>query len=467
MKKHSNILTTTTCSLAVVLSNIGAAGSAFASSYINYYSGSTDNKSNGSKVITDHSGKGDKIGEDSSNYRSLYTIKRLQTPSNELFNGLLDKSSDVDGSAIKKFTDTLDKGFSFAGWKLNTDSKIHQPGDTLPTGKDTNYTAVAQWKDEKNTVTINGAIAGSENIELKDGEEVIGSVALKYISNYAKENIKVESTDKANLAVIDSIDEQFTFTDLAEGVVVTATIGETDPVDKTNDIENDVLTINDVTEDVEMTVAYKTFDLSASVTDEEHASVSPISAVKYGHAATFDVAIDDGFKVSKVLKGEEETELTVNEEGELIIENVAADAEYTIVVEPEVYEIIEGAGQDVDVSKIDKAIFRFDAPYERFIGVAIDGKAFFGYESYPGSTYVAVDSAELAALGSGEHNLTAYFDNNTSVGTNFTVSGIPTTPETGANSKLGASTVVSALAYAVTGSALALALLAIKRKMNR
>ncbi len=483
MNKKLKTAKGTLCSLASVLSSGVLMVSNVSAANVNYYSGTTANDGIGTKALQKT------IGSSENKYRGLYT-EGITT------NGALD-SKDAIKDGVTATENIIRQGFEFKNWKAGYStsnwSNIGERAVNAQFGQDEcsdwhsrsgycseyrDLTVVAQWTDLKKAVFANGStermVVGTP-FEVKNDEDVkIGEISLSYRINTTRD--ADGATVNTPLAVT-SIDEKITFApDEANGYElkkVEVKAGDADAEDATEHVYDDegVLTLGviDAKEDIEINakMGLKEFNVTASVTDEDHASVSPIPAVEYGDAAIFEVVIADGFKVSKVVKGEEETEFILNETGELIIENITADAEYIIVVEPEVYQIIEGDGQDINVAEIDKALFRFDGPFDLFDSLTIDGEEFTNYEVSEGSTLIAIAKDDLIALGEGEHKIEALYKNGTSAEASFTVSGIPTTPETGANSKLGASTVVSILAYAVTGSALALALLAIKRKMNR
>lgn len=471
MNKHLKTAKSTLCSLASVLSSGALMVSNVSAANVNYYSGTTANDGIGTKVLQKT------IGSSENKYRGLYT-EGITT------NGALD-SKDAIKDGVTATENIIRQGFEFKNWKAGYSTSswnnIGERAVNAQFGQDEcsdwrsrsgsgycseyrNLTVVAQWTDLKKAVFVNGStnrmVVGTP-FEVMDEEVKIGEISLDYIVNM-KEGTKVE---------VDNIDEQITFTpDEANGYElkkVEVKRGEAEAVDMTEDIKEGSLELLDVKEEVNIDVKIdlKEFNVTATVTDEDGATVSPIPAVKYGQAATFDVAVNDGYKITGVLKDGEETELEVAN-GQLVIENVTADAEYTIVIEPEVYEIIEGDGQDINVAEVDKALFRFDGPFDLFDGLTVDDKEFTAYEATEGSTLIAIAKDDLIALGEGEHDLKAFYANGTFAETTFTVSGIPTTPDTGANSR-SASTIASVATFATTGAALALVMLAIKRKQNR
>ena len=89
------------------------------------------------------------------------------------------------------------------------------------------------------------------------------------------------------------------------------------------------------------------------------------------------------------------------------------------------YNVIEGAGQIVDLDKDTTAIFRIDADYGLFAGGAVYvDEALIGaenYTSWDGSTYVQLTKGYLNTLSTGEHTLKITFNDGGIATTTFTI----------------------------------------------
>lgn len=329
------------CSLASVLSSGVLMVSNVSAATINYYSGTTTNDDDGTSVLTPTLQQCSGIGQwrrcddNDAAYRGLYEADGAK--------GVLDDDSAID-VGVAAFENIITNGFKFNNWKtsyygwsgthmgwVNNGNKA--PGDDFKSTS-SNLLAVAQWTDLKKAVFVNSStermIAGTPLV-IMDDETAIGGVTLNYKVNTTRD---ADGATKETPLAVTSIDEEFTFApDEANGYElkkVEAKIGEAEAVDMTASVEDGVLLLEDVEADVDLDVemGLKEFNVTATVNDEEHASISPIPKVEYGQSASFEVNLEEGYKVASVKGG------TLGEDGVTItVADIKADTKIEVTVE--------------------------------------------------------------------------------------------------------------------------------------
>ena len=140
---------------------------------------------------------------------------------------------------------------------------------------------------------------------------------------------------------------------------------------------------------------------------------------------TITVAPEDGHALGSILINGANRTGSVNNN---ILSIVAGteDIEIATTFNKLPYDVIEGAGQIVDLDKGDTAKFRIDADYEVFADggkVYVDGTIVDpeNYTSWDGSTYIQLTDEYLNTLSVGEHTLVVAFNDGRTATTTFTI----------------------------------------------
>ena len=190
---------------------------------------------------------------------------------------------------------------------------------------------------------------------------------------------------------------------------------EVNGVDKTSSIANNKLDVVIGVNDVSVVVTYKVIQYTITINGVANATINPSGIIKvdYNTNKEFTIKADQGYKlVSVKVNGVEKLSDIVNDK--LILENILADAEVVVVVEKNVYEVIEGANQKYIITKNNEAKFKIDADYVKFErggkvyvdDVLVDSS---NYTSKSGSTIITLKKDYLDKLSTGEHSLRVEF----------------------------------------------------------
>lgn len=243
------------------------------------------------------------------------------------------------------------------------------------------------------------------------------------------------SSSKTN--ILEGTTETITFTPNA-GFEISKV--EVNGVDKTSSIANNKLDVVIGNNDISVVVTYKVIQYTITINGVANATINPSGIIKvdYNTNKEFTIKADQGYKlVSVKVNGVEKLSDIVNDK--LILENILADAEVVVVVEKNVYEVIEGANQKYTITKNNEAKFRIDADYIKFEN---GGKVYVddvlvdpsNYTSESGSTIITLKKAFVDKLSVGEHALRVEFTDGEAT-TMFTIAKLASeeNPKTGDN----------------------------------
>lgn len=301
--------------------------------------------------------------------------------------------------------------------------------------------------DELSTITLpDGFKWGNENDVLVPGNREYDATYTQNndSENYTTENIRlnVYGKSKANLDTrvngIGGTISESKF-DLLEGtvetVILTPSAGyeidklEVNGVDKTDQIVDNKIDITIETEDLDVVVTYKIIQYTITIDDVENATINPSGVIKvdYNSDKTITISANNGYNlVSVKVNGVEKISELLN--NELTLSNILEDTTIVVVVERNVYEVIEGANQKYVVSKNNEAKFKFDVEYSKFEDggkVYVDDKLIdpSNYTSESGSTIITLKKEFVDTLSEGTHTLKVLF-NDGEGSTTFTVEKI-------------------------------------------
>lgn len=215
---------------------------------------------------------------------------------------------------------------------------------------------------------------------------------------------------------------------------------EVNGVDKTSSVTNNKIDVVIDNNDVSVVVTYKVIQYTITINGVANATIDPSGVIKvdYNTNKEFTIKADQGYKlVSVKVNGVERISDIVNDK--LTLENILADAEVVVVVEKNVYEVIEGANQKYTITKNNEAKFRIDADYIKFEN---GGKVYVddvlvdpsNYTSESGSTIITLKKAFVDKLSVGEHTLRVEFTDGEAT-TMFTIAKLAgeENPKTGDN----------------------------------
>ena len=292
--------------------------------------------------------------------------------------------------------------------------------------------------------------------------------------NYTTENalIKVYGKSKVNLItsvhglggtispsknnILEGTTETITFTPNT-GFEISKV--EVNGVDKTSSVTNNKLDLVIGNSDVSVVVTYKVIEYTIIINDVENAIIDPSGIIKvdYNSNKEFTIKAEQGYKLVSVKVNGVERISDINDDI-LTLENILADAEVVIIVQKNVYEVVEGANQKYTITKDNEARFKIDADYTKFEN---GGKVYVddvlvdpsNYTSESGSTIITLKKEFANQLSVGEHTLKVEFTDGEST-TMFTIAKITTeeNPKTGDNIGFYILTgIISTLGLAGTG----------------
>ena len=331
---------------------------------------------------------------------------------------------------ITKKTSTIPSVSSYKGVVGDKLSTI-----TLPNGfkwVDGNETIIAGSKEYSATYTTNN-------------DEANYTTETTVITVYGKSKVNLNtsvnglggtiSSSKTN--ILEGTTETITFTPNA-GFEISKV--EVNGVDKTSSIANNKLDVVIGNNDISVVVTYKVIQYTITINGVANATINPSGIIKvdYNTNKEFTIKADQGYKlVSVKVNGIEKLSDIVNDK--LILENILADAEVVVVVEKNVYEVIEGANQKYTITKNNEAKFRIDADYIKFEN---GGKVYVddvlvdpsNYTSESGSTIITLKKAFVDKLSVGDHTLRVEFTDGEAT-TMFTIAKLASeeNPKTGDN----------------------------------
>lgn len=215
---------------------------------------------------------------------------------------------------------------------------------------------------------------------------------------------------------------------------------EVNGVDKTSSVVNNKLDVALENNDVNVVVTYKVIQYTITINGVANATINPSGIIKvdYNTNKEFTIKADQGYKlVSVKVNGVERISDIVDDK--LTLENILADAEVVVVVEKNVYEVIEGANQKYTITKNNEARFRIDADYIKFEN---GGKVYVddvlvdpsNYTSESGSTIITLKKEFVDKLSAGDHTLRVEFTDGEAT-TMFTIAKVTSeeNPQTGDN----------------------------------
>ena len=215
---------------------------------------------------------------------------------------------------------------------------------------------------------------------------------------------------------------------------------EVNGVDKTSSVTNNKIDVVIDNNDVSVVVTYKVIQYTITINGVANATIDPSGVIKvdYNTNKEFTIKADQGYKlVSVKVNGVERISDIVNDK--LTLENILADAEVVVVVEKNVYEVIEGANQKYTITKNNEAKFRIDADYIKFEN---GGKVYVddvlvdpsNYTSESGSTIITLKKEFVDKLSAGDHTLRVEFTDGEAT-TMFTIAKLASeeNPKTGDN----------------------------------
>ena len=157
----------------------------------------------------------------------------------------------------------------------------------------------------------------------------------------------------------------------------------------------------------------------------EHVSTDPSGSmvVSKGDGVTVNLTPEKGYVLSSVMVNNEDKLVEVKA-NQLTVENITRDTQIVVTAKPTVYNLIEGTGQVYEVGASKFLHLRFDADYEKFENggeVYIDGHLLDKkwYTTKPGSTIIEVSGEYLDSMDSGDHVISAAFNDGGTGGTTF------------------------------------------------
>ena len=214
------------------------------------------------------------------------------------------------------------------------------------------------------------------------------------------------SSSKTN--ILEGTTETITFTP-STGFEISKV--EVNGVDKTSTVVNNKIDVVIGNNDVSVVVTYKVIQYTITINGVANATIDPSGVIKvdYNTNKEFTIKADQGYKlVSVKVNGVERISDIVNDK--LTLENILADAEVVVIVQKNVYEVIEGANQKYTITKNSEAKFRIDADYIKFEN---GGKVYVddvlvdpsNYTSESGSTIITLKKAFVDKLSVGKHTL--------------------------------------------------------------
>lgn len=189
-------------------------------------------------------------------------------------------------------------------------------------------------------------------------------------------------------------------------------------------------------------VTYKKIPFTITVKEVTGASITPngVVTVNYGEDQEFDIIVNDGYRLIKVLvNGTDKTsEVLINK---LTLSNITIDMNLEVIVEKIIYEVVEGSNQKYIIGKSAEARFKIEADYAFFEEA---GKVYVddilvdlsNYNSESGSTIITLKKEFVDMLSVGEHTLRVKFTDGGEAITKFTVikeNAGPVNPSTGDN----------------------------------
>lgn len=312
--------------------------------------------------------------------------------------------------------------------------------------------------DKLSTITLSNGfkwVDGNETIIAGNKEYSATYTTNNDTTNYTTETTVIEVYGKSKVNLNTSVNGiggtiSSSKTNILEGTTETITFTpntgfeiskvEVNGVDKTSSIANNKLDVVIGNNDISVVVTYKVIQYTITINGVANATINPSGIIKvdYNTNKEFTIKADQGYKlVSVKVDGVEKLSDIVNDK--LILENILADAEVVVVVEKNVYEVIEGANQKYTITKNNEAKFRIDADYIKFENV---GKVYVddvlvdpsNYTSESGSTIITLKKAFVDKLSVGDHTLRVEFTDGEAT-TMFTIAKLASeeNPKTGDN----------------------------------
>ena len=337
---------------------------------------------------------------------------------------------------------------------LTVNVTITKKESTLPTLN--SYTAVAG--DKLSSITLpTGFNWSNSNEEIIAGnKEYTATYTTNNDStNYTTKTIQITVYGKSKVNLNTSVNGlggtiSSSKTNILEGttetIIFTPNEGyeiskvEVNGIDKTSSIINNKLNLVIESSDVTVIVTYKVIQYTITINGVENVTINPTGIIKvdYNTNKTITIMAELGYNlVSVKVNGVERINDLVNDE--LTLENILADTEIVVVVERNMYEVVEGANQKYIITKNNEAKFKMNAEYikfERGGSVYVDDELVdpSNYTSESGSTIITLKKEFVDSLSEGVHTLKVLFTDGEAT-TTFTVAKLAgeENPNTGDN----------------------------------
>lgn len=181
-----------------------------------------------------------------------------------------------------------------------------------------------------------------------------------------------------------------------------------------------------VNENITVEVTYKKIPLKIVIKETSNAQITPNGTinVNYGDSQDFEITVDKGYRLKKVLVNGKEQLLNKDK---ITVSNITENIEVEVFVEHIVYEVLEGENGVYKKGEDKELKFRINADYSIFSDqVYVDGNLISeeSYTSESGSTIIILNQSYLNTLSVGEHTLKVAFKDGVDVEIKFTIAKV-------------------------------------------
>lgn len=308
-----------------------------------------------------------------------------------------------------------------------------------------------EYTQKEETVDVSGGIfigTSSFNVNSEATVSITGGTFDTDVSEYLAENAKIEKNAENKYVVFKSHDIAISNLDggkvtvskekafvkdsieievEAEEGYILKSVTVLDADENSVAITNNKFTMPD--SDVTVSVEFEKLEYTVAIEASENVTVTPNKdvTVKYGENVELAIVADEGYKITSVKVDDVEQELV---DGKLTLANVKANVKVAVVAEQIIYDVTDGAKQEVAISEdTEEVSFKINCEFSLFDGkVYLDDKLVDEdlYIAKEGSTIITFKADYVKTWTEGNHTLKVAFADGGSATTEFTVKAVET-----------------------------------------